>query len=208
MITPCSFPLHRRNARRFFSSGRNGLLFLFLALVPSHGSFGFHLDGTLDKKAISLAYFEGDFERILPPLEEYRDSFPASATKDDSIFVYKYLSVIYAADSSTRQKGESCMVQLIKMKPKIELIDMYISDNIKAIFKDVKASYFQQQKYIQEHDVLGNNRTGPAGKTKSRSKQWVWWTAGGVGAGAVAMTLYFVLTPDSKSAKNTDTIKP
>ena len=65
-------------------------LALSFALIPTaaHASFGFKLDGTLDKNAISHAYFEGEFSRILPPLEAYRQSFPASATKDDSIFVY------------------------------------------------------------------------------------------------------------------------
>ena len=94
-----------------------------------------------------------------PLLETSHQSFPASATQVDSIFVYKYHRVIYVANPTTRQKGEKCMVQLIKMKPAIELIDIYISDNIAAIFKDVKTNYFQQQKYIREHDIVGNEST-------------------------------------------------
>ncbi len=123
------------NRFRFYSGTSAKLFASVFACLPTlvHASFGFHLDGTLDKRAISHAYFEGDFQRILPPLEEYRQYFPASSTKEDSIFAYKYLSVIYAADPSTRNKGESCMVQLIKMKPTIEPIDLYISDNIASI---------------------------------------------------------------------------
>jgi hypothetical protein len=76
-------------------------------LAPrTFAAFGFKLDGTLDKEAISHAYFEGEFSRILPPLEAYRQSFPASATKEDSIFVYKYLSVIYAASPATRKRAK------------------------------------------------------------------------------------------------------
>ena len=175
-----------------------------LALLSSEvfAAFGFKLDGTLDKESISHAYFEGEFSRILPPLEAYRQSFPASATKEDSIFVYKYLSVIYAASPTTRNKGESCMVQLIKMKPAIELIDLYISDNIDAIFKSVKQNYFQQQKYVKEHDVLGNEKhdQDPAIKSKDDSRKWLWWTLGGVGTATIITGTLLVLNQDSKQA--------
>ncbi len=112
-------------------------LVLSYAFFPTaaHAGFGFNIDGTLDKKAISHAYFEGEFSRILPPLETFRQSYP-NPSKDDQIFVYKYLSVIYAADSSTRKKAECYMIQLVKLMPTIELIDLYISDNIEAIFKN------------------------------------------------------------------------
>jgi len=143
-------------------------------------------------------------------LEAYRQSFPASASKDDSIFVYKYLSVIYAASPTTRNKGESCMVQLIKMKPAIELIDLYISDNIAAIFKDVKTNYFQQQKYVKEHDVLGNEKREPEPTIKAtpRSSKWIWWTLGGVGTAAIATTAYFALNSDHKTAGPAAEFKP
>ncbi len=186
---------------------RNGFAFflaLCLTFIPSatHAAFGFKLDGTLDKEAISHAYFEGEFDRILPPLEAYLQAFPAFSTKDDSTFVYKYLSVIYAADPSTRKKGESCMVQLIKMKPAIELIDLYISDNIASIFKDVKSNYFQQQKYVQEHDVLGNEKRRPETETaltpKPHSTKWLWWTLGGVGTATIITGTLLVLNQDSK----------
>jgi len=180
-------------------------------LAPrTFAAFGFKLDGTLDKEAISHAYFEGEFSRILPPLEVYRQSFPASATKEDSIFVYKYLSVIYAADPATRNKGESCMVQLIKIKPTIELIDLYISDNIEAIFKNVKQSYEQRQKYTREHDLVGNEKkdTASVAAPKTHSTKWIWWTLGGVGTAAIATTAYFALSDDNQTADQPSDFKP
>jgi hypothetical protein len=178
--------------------------------TTAHAAFGFKLDGTLDKEAISHAYFEGEFSRILPPLETYRQSFPSTATKEDSIFVYKYLSVIYAADPSTRNKGESCMVQLIKMKPAIELIDLYISDNIAAIFKDVKSTYFEQQKYVREHDMVGNEKrdTVTTVHAKNKSHKWVWWTLGGVGTAAIATASFFALSHDPAPEQQPEPIKP
>jgi hypothetical protein len=182
-----------------------------VAFVPllCEASFGFKLDGALDKPAISKAYFEGDFHRVLPPLEAWRTS-RATKTHDDSIFVYKYLSVIYAADSSTRNKAESYMVQLLKLMPTIELVDMYISDNIEAIFKDVQEKYLKQQKYIRNHDELGQARTDsasgiskmpPKGATVSErhSTPWIWWTVGGVGLAAAVAGSYFIIHDDSQS---------
>jgi hypothetical protein len=183
---------------------------MFAFSPRAFASFGFKLDGTLDKEAISHAYFEGEFSRILPPLEVYRQSFPASATKEDSIFVYKYLSVIYAASPPTRQKGESCMVQLIKMKPTIELIDLYISDSIEAIFKNVKQRYELREKYTQAHDLVGNEKkdTASLATPKTHSRKWIWWTLGGVGTAVIATTAYFALTGDDQIADQSSDFKP
>jgi hypothetical protein len=184
------------------------LLVVAVACLPtsSHAAFGFNVDGTLDKNAISHAYFEGEFSRILPPLETFRQSYP-NPSKDDQIFVYKYLSVIYAADSSTRKKAESYMVQLVKLMPTIELIDLYISDNIQAIFKDVKANFLKQQKYVREHDVYGH----PSGsemdststdKPRKKSHPAFWWTLGGLGLTASAVTTYFLLSESPASGEH------
>jgi len=167
--------------------------------------YGFKFDGTLDKEAISKAYFEGDFAKVLPPLEMYRQSFPKKATREDSIFVYKYLSVIYASDSTTRKKAESYMIQLIKLMPTIELIDLYISDNIQAIFNNVKEEFTKQQLYVRNHDIYGHQLADTSkesgerpGKSSGKSsKAWIGWTAVGVGVVAVAGTTYFLLS-DSK----------
>jgi hypothetical protein len=178
---------------------------LMFAPAVVHAAFGFNMDGTLDKKAISHAYFEGEFSRILPPLETFRQSYP-NPTKDDQIFVYKYLSVIYAADSSTRKKAESYMVQLIKLMPTIELIDLYISDNIQAIFKDVKANFLKQQKYVREHDVYGH----PSGVDstiilpRKKGHPVLWWTLAGVGVTAAAATTYILMTEPPSPGENNE----
>lgn len=169
----------------------------------SHAAFGFKLDGTLDKEAISHAYFEGDFSRVLPPLEMVRQTFPANSTRDDSIFVYKFLAVVYAADSTTRPKAESYMVQLLRLMPTIEIVDMYISDNIHAIFKDVKQKYLEQQKYVREHDSLGrplkDSTDGKQSPRRRSSSRWIGWALGGVGTAAAAATAYYVMDNEPKT---------
>lgn len=180
------------------------LLFATLCFAtPSIAGFGFKLDGTLDKDAISHAYFEGEFHRVLPPLETFRQSFPGNATREDSIFTYKYLAVIYAADATTRAKAESYMVQLLKLMPTIELIDLYISDNIQAIFKNVKSDFLKQQEYVRDHDSYGNpKQTNDSIPTKAKSPGTaVWWFAGSVGLAAAVGTAVYLYEPEEKQRK-------
>jgi hypothetical protein len=202
------------NSKPFYFLSRNFIFILIivaLTMAPHvSAGFGFNLDGSLDKEAISHAYFEGDFHRILAPLEAFRTSKVQKA-KEDSIFVFKYLSVIYAADSSTLPKAESYMVQLVKMKPTIELIDLYISDNIEAIFTGVKKNYLKQQQYINNYDVLGNEKTSPASAksaSKPHSSKWVWWTIGGIGIALTVAVGYYALHEDSNSSNDSKGFKP
>ncbi|MEO7425739.1 MAG: hypothetical protein ABI036_11170 [Fibrobacteria bacterium] len=183
---------------------------LLLLPVSSHAAFGFKLDGSLDKEAISYSYFEGDFRRILPPLEAFR-SRHTQKTRDDSIFVFKYLSVIYAADSTTRPKAESYMVQLLKLMPTIELVDMYISDSIESIFKGVQGKFLSQQKYVREHDDLGRARPSSdtlkakpephIAKEKSNGNSWVWWTVTGAGVAAAVGATIYLYEPKNETKK-------
>lgn len=52
------------------------LLIIFALANNVLAGYGFKLDGTLDKEEISRSYFEGDFSKVLPPLETYRANFP------------------------------------------------------------------------------------------------------------------------------------
>lgn len=110
------------------------------AFRPAHALKGINADGSLDKTVISKAYFEGEFWTVINALEAFRKS-GVPATREDSVYAFKYLSVVYAADPETRKKAESYMYQLIKMMPTIDLLDLYISDNIESIFQKVKSDY-------------------------------------------------------------------
>jgi hypothetical protein len=121
-----------------------GLAALFCAYQPAHALTGIKSDGSLDKPTLSKAYFEGEFWTVERALETFRISgYPMN--RDDSVYVFKYLSVIYASDPSKRTKAESYMVQLIRMMPTIDLLDLYISDNIQSIFAQVKTAYQRLQ---------------------------------------------------------------
>lgn len=186
------------------------LIGLSLFAPAANAEFGFKSDGSLDRDTINSAFFEGDFQQATLALEEWRARF-APKTREDSIFVFKYLSVIYASDSSTRLKAESYMIQLLKLKPSIELVDLYISDNVDAIFKSVKLNHLKHQEYVQGHDVLGNE-TAAGTKTAKAAKKfpnWIWWTAGGIGlSAAVGTTAYFLMNETTEPITQADRVTP
>lgn len=114
--------------------------FVLILTVPSLAVKGINPDGSLDKSTISKAYFEGEFWTVINALEAFRKSGKA-INREDSIYTFKYLSVVYAAEPTTRAKAESYMYQLIRMMPTIDLLDLYISDNIQSIFVKVKSDF-------------------------------------------------------------------
>lgn len=189
------------------------LLLLLISFVVSnvHAAFGFKLDGTLDKPAISKAYFESDFERIRLPLETWRQSFAENKTREDSIFVFKYLSVIYAANPATKDKSRSFMFMLLTLAPTIEIMDMYASDEIELMFRSVKREFKDRNAYLTTHDELGREKLDSSKVKKEKkpvkptSSKWVWWTVGGIGLAAAATGGYLLFhettSPDNQSFK-------
>jgi hypothetical protein len=183
------------------------LLFLSFPVSNVSASFGFNLDGTLDKPVISKAYFESDFERIRLPLETWRQGVADNKTREDSIFVFKYLSVIYAANPVTKEKSRSFMFMLLTLAPTIEIIDMYASDEIELMFRSVKRELKDRKAYLSTHDELGREKpdssrvSGVKQPAKSYSSNWIWWTVGGVGLAAVAAGGYFLFHETASQAK-------
>jgi hypothetical protein len=59
-------------------------------------------------------------------------------SRADSLFIAKHLSVVYAANPTTREKGKHYMVILLEKMPGAELVDMFVSDEIARIFEYVR----------------------------------------------------------------------
>jgi hypothetical protein len=90
---------------------------------------------------------------------------------------------------------------------------MYISDNIEAIFLNVKGKFLDQQMYIRNHDELGRTRqdsaTSMAGRDPktgklepAKSNKWIWWTVGGVGLAVAVAGTYYAIHQESSSPTN------
>jgi hypothetical protein len=201
------------------------MLFYSAHFSPAWCIPGINTDGSINKKEIKNFYFDGNFEKVVNALEDFRKR-RQNPSEEDKIFVFKYLGVIYASNKNTQEKGESYMFQLLKLAPNIDLIgDMYISDKIDAIFQKVKKQFerMEGQKSSVRQDpagtVLEPSLLDPAGppalapaqtspdkeinteSRKKKGKKWIWFATGGIVlAGAVAT--FVLLSRDKPDPRN------
>lgn len=169
---------------------------------------GINPDGSLNREVISKFYFDGDFEAVITSLESFRKDQP-DINNEDLIFMYKHLSVVYASNPDTKDKGESYMYQLLKLIPTVDLIDMYISDNIESIFIRVKDRYkLMEEKGLVSKDPPSETNDPIHQEPSSKKKQEegqnntpkiMMWTLGGVVLAGIVT--YFVMAGNDDPAE-------
>ncbi len=166
--------------------------------------------GKLDMSSLQVDFREGELDIVKNLLESFLKNQVSTATRDEKIFAYKYLGVIYASNATSRKKAESYFNQLLPLAPNIELTDMFVSKEIQTVFDEVKRDYLHSQDYNSNFDSFGNPKwngisskgpqvENPEQNTAKRSpKSWLWWTAGlSVAAVGTGVALW-VMEPGSK----------
>ncbi len=190
------------------------IILLLMSLVwPGGAARGLKPDGGLDRDKIKRMYYEAEFEPVRAALEDFlaRRNAPS---REDRIFAFKYLSVIYASSEDTRNRAESYMYQLLRLDPDIDLIDLYISENIESIFNTVK-NRFSRMEQLEPgqtipHDetasqVAASTGSAPVSGTENTSGNtpakhpWLWYTAGGAGLAAL-VAIYALSVDDDEPA--------
>ncbi len=174
----------------------------------------------LDMTSLQVDFREGELDVVKNLLESFLKNQGSTATRDEKIFAFKYLGVIYAANANGKEKAESYFNQLLPLAPNIELADMYVSKNIQALFDDVKREYLHTQDYATNFDAFGNPKanakTGVVVKTdkpktestslqsgSGKSHTWMWWVGGitlaAAGTGAIILATESGSTPSGKA---------
>lgn len=207
---------------------RNVLLFLSLLCVTALGAPNSPNSGAVPSAAPSVSteagsgldtalvrkyYQEGDFERAIPILESLLKS-SRKLNHSDSVFVFKHLGVMCAASEATRERGKYYMLQLLHIEPTARIMDMYASDMIYMIFRNIQEEFTMAQAKLNraEGHLTGNrdpvdardpNPAPPEkepSKVRSSKKAYYWIGAVTVMAGVGVAT--YVLTQDqSKTTK-------
>lgn len=146
-----------------------------------------------DTTAIHKQYVEGDFEEAIDKLESAL-KYVTPLSHDDSVFIFKHLGVMYTAKYETREKGKQFMMRLLDVEPTARLMDMYASDMIYMIFKNIQDEYeIAKAKLRRTQDLNTSNATqeananGTLDKTdgkpgKKASYKWIPWTAAALAA--------------------------
>jgi hypothetical protein len=179
-------------------------LLAILVLGVTLPSCAYMPGGRLDTTGIHKSYLEGDFDHAIDMLETAL-KYDGVKTHEDSVFAYKHLGVMYTAKYETREVGKKYMYQLLMIEPTARIMDMYASDMIYMIFKniqeEVEISRGKPRYAAEGPGTDTTHRREPPPKSKKRT--WPYWAAGAAVAGVgLGFTAYFLLDEEPKPGTN------
>ncbi len=192
---------------RFHSCGVLILAFVFLSVAqdmesPDSDSLSksYAISDEYRKK-VENWYYQGEFEEATESLE-YLIRSKKLKTKDDSIFVFKYLGIIYASDIETETKGENYLYRMLTISPDANVSDMRLSEYLESLFYRVSYRFYQNQ--LDENKIQTKSepkpepqkKSPPPKKEKEGVPSWVWYA--GAGAAAVVGTLSWYFWSNSE----------
>ena len=163
----------------------------------------------VDTATVRKLYLDGDFEQAIEILETgLKEKRPFSHI--DSVFIFKHLGVMYAAKYETRERGKYFMHQLLMTEPTAKIMDMYASDMIYMIFKNIQDEFDQTrgrlsraEEHVRENAQSAQSDPDPASQgnakrskgSKSHALIWAGATTALVAAG---ITAYFMWPEEPK----------
>lgn len=146
------------------------LLFTSPILSAAPATFGIQRDEKIDQAAIAKAYKNSDWDEVRQALEGYlKRKGDSKVSVDERIFAYKYLGVIFAADSNTMPRAESYFHRLLDLSPKIDILDLFASKKINEFFQSVKRDHEAQKSYLTSFDTFGHETKQDAAKSETKT---------------------------------------
>jgi hypothetical protein len=170
----------------------------------------------VDSARVHRLYLDGEFDAAIAILEDNLKE-TRQYRHDDSVFIFKHLGVMYAAQYETREKGKYFMHKLLSVEPTVRIMDMYASDMIYMIFKNIQEEFEQNRTLLSDTrrdnaraDSMparepkpqpdaarkGPERTGQEGS--GTGKTWL-WTGAAVAAVAVGVGAYYLISADPQT---------
>jgi hypothetical protein len=164
-----------------------------------------------DTAGIHKIYLDGDFDQAINLCESaLRESMRGlKLTHSDSVFLFKHLGVMYSAKYETRELGKKYMYQLLHVEPTALIMDMYASDMIYMIFRNIKDEYDMQRARITK--PVPSQDSKPLGKQPSEGRdtkggRWVPWTIGTAAVAGGAVAAYLLLSGGENTTSNDNTV--
>ena len=166
----------------------------------------------------------GEFETLVALLENVRRE-RRLRDKEDSVFIYKFLGVIYGSNDGTRKKAEAFLYQMLKLQPQEDLSALGVGDSVEAIFERVRLRFNKAHEdslaALGIHPTIVEAKVAPAPapapvstptqsanaadfgpRAKPEKKRgfpkWVWMTGGGVVAAGAVTGIILVSQEPSK----------
>jgi hypothetical protein len=107
---------------------------------------------TLDRKKVHSEYGDGNFETVVQVLETYRANHDRFR-KGDSVFIAKYLGVIYASNPDSREKGKYWLYKMLQLDPSADLVDLYVGAEVEGTFEKVRSEFIVRRNYRGINDT-------------------------------------------------------
>jgi hypothetical protein len=169
-----------------------------------------HHKPAFDSARVRKLYLDGDFEEAIGLLESaIQEKKPF--THGDSVFFCKHLGVMYAAKYDTREKGKYYMHMLLMVEPTAKILDMYASDMIYMIFKNIQDEFDETRMRLgraeknwkgnQGDTLAGPKHTPPKGVEKESGSHTLAWVGAGTVVVAAGVATYFIFNADPGTQK-------
>jgi hypothetical protein len=164
----------------------------------------------MDTAKLHAIYLDGDFDQAIRVMESALKNKKNPITHADSVFIFKHLGVMYAATPATREKGRYYMAQLIYVEPTARILDMYASDMIYLIFRNVQEEFANKNPNVAKQAAVVDTTPAPVaeaapapvpvaqGASPRRNKAY--WITGGavVAVGAIGLVYVLMDSPEPK----------
>jgi hypothetical protein len=172
------------------------LVFLFLPTASMAAKKATAPANKLDTARIHQTYIDGDFDLAIELIEDAL-KYGGPFTHEDSVFIFKHLGVMHTARYETREKGKQYLLQLLHVEPTAKIMDMYASDMIYMIFKNIRDEFESSRPDLfpvnPRQPKQPQPLTGDPKPRKDQSYAWAGWTAGAVAImGGVALTVHLL----------------
>ena len=206
-------------------------IILLAALLSSAAAAAPKFVPPLDQKRIHASYKESEFDIVSQELEKYARVYQnRNWLREDSVFLYKHLAVVYTASPDSREKGKYYMIAMLRIMPSAEILDMYVSEEVDRIFLRTRQEFMANMKLFgvdttamkiptippsKDKGLAGDpgtkgdakdqkdGKAAPAAKSNTGWKVAA-WTAGGLVLAAAGASTYFLMQePETKEQVNT-----
>ncbi|MDB5047519.1 MAG: hypothetical protein JWO30_590 [Fibrobacteres bacterium] len=176
----------------------------------------------LPRKQLESVYRNGDLDSVVIYVKMGRPRV-VFLDRSDSSLAFKYLGVIYAADSKTREKGRYYFNQLLRLDNQASITDLLPGESARSVFKEVREEFFELNPNLAQPAnaapppvaaappiAAEEDSETPQALTpfpvpvapKKQSHTWMWVTGGVVGVVAAgAGAAIFLIDPAPKNYK-------
>jgi hypothetical protein len=167
----------------------------------------------LDQEKIHAWYYAGKVDSAVRAMERFQQK-NKTFSRSDSLFLCKYLGVIYSMNPFDREKGGTLFAELLAVDSAASIEDMFAPPEVDSIFNALKPKVVPAPSHIAASTAPPEPSSGssdslhPATDTRkqpaaignnSHRKQMFWIASGVAAATAVGVATYYIVSAEPKS---------